>query len=105
RVYPLGQFQPSSKSAQLRDGVYALPDGELTVTHTFDRDGTYTFRFSAAGVSSDKEPARIAIRVDGADLYTANLQPVGEFKPGTFREVNLKVKGGTRRVAIGIANP
>ncbi len=105
KEYRAVHFQATSKSAQVRDKVYHLADGELVVMHDFSRDGNYVFRYRAAGRQSDKEPVQIALRIDGKEMHSAELRPTVEGKPGAYRETTLKIKSGTHRVAVAIANP
>ncbi len=77
-------------------------EGDLVVNYAFPREGNYVIRVRAGADQAGKEPAQMAIRIDGKDLkhFTLNT-PTGKFQEYHFSQ---KLRGGPRRLAIAFLN-
>ena len=87
----------------LRSDVRILAsNGEIAVSHGFPRDATYIIRVRGYGEQAGKDPARMAILIDGKTLKTVDVK-AKEGSTGTY-EVREKLRGGSRRVAAAFLN-
>ena len=90
-------------AGNLQGDVRILPsNGEVAVNHAFPRDATYVVRVRAYGQQAGKDPARMAILIDGKTLKAVDVK-AKQGSIGTY-ELREKLHGGTRRVAAAFLN-
>ncbi len=99
------EFRASVRTDAYRDRSKVFTDGDLSVTHQFKGDGTYVFKYRAWGNPIDREPVRVAVRIDDKEVYQGDLRPQAENRQPPTREFKAPVKAGARKVSIAILNP
>jgi hypothetical protein len=95
----------SSKQLRFRAGAKAFTEGELVVTHEFQGEGLYEFKYQSFGAPIDRDPVRGAVLLDGQEIYRGELRPfVVDARPPA-REFKATVKSGAHKLAVTILNP
>jgi mono/diheme cytochrome c family protein len=97
------QFFPERAGKRQGRGNYVLSSsGQVGVSNYFD-GGDYVIRVQAFSRQVDKEPVRMALRVNRDTLKEFDVK-AGEDAPATF-EIRTTLKTGTTRLAVSFLNP
>lgn len=76
--------------------------GELSVEHTFPKQGDYILRVRAFGQQAGPEPAKMAFRLDGRNLRVVDVKAI-QVRPEVY-EVRLTLPAGRRRFSVAFLN-
>jgi hypothetical protein len=101
------RFEPNTiigcpQSAPFPDGVNLFSNGEVGVDYQFPEDGEYVLRVRAYGEQAGKDPARMALRLDHADLKTVDVRQDKDL-PGVF-DFKTHVTAGVHRFGAAFLN-
>ena len=85
------------------DGSLELTsEGEITVIHSFPRNGHYVIRVRAAGDQAGPEPVKMEVRIDGKALMKVEVTaPSGKFQDFPIKQ---NLRGGPRRLSVAFLN-
>lgn len=92
----------SGYKADDQGDVVLSSNGEVHADHTFPKDDTYYLRVRAYGDQAGKEPAKMAVRLDGKDLQTIDVPVVKE--TARYYDVKTRVLTGKHRVSVAFLN-
>jgi hypothetical protein len=77
---------------------------ELFTTYKVGVAGEYRVRVRAAGRQAGGEPVKMAVRIDGKEVYTGEVKAAAD-KAGAYESPAVKLDAGEHRVAVGLVNP
>jgi hypothetical protein len=76
--------------------------GEIAVDYRFPGDGEYLLKVRAYGQQAGTEPAKMAVRIDGKDVETFDIE--AQEKAPKLVEARIKLKGGPHRLSAAFLN-
>jgi hypothetical protein len=103
-----GQFLKSKESKVIRDTSLRSLDvaGELSITHKVLDEGKYTFRIRAYSKPAGDEPVKVAFKVNGKQIHTAEIKPAsGKADAKTYEAPPIDLKTGEHTISLVFLNP
>jgi mono/diheme cytochrome c family protein len=103
-----GQFLQSKESKIIRDTSLRILDvaGDFSATHKILDEGKYTFRIRAYSKQVGDEPVKVAFKVDGEQIHTAEIKPgSGKTDAKIYEAPPLDLKPGEHTISLTFLNP
>jgi Protein of unknown function (DUF1592)/Protein of unknown function (DUF1588)/Protein of unknown function (DUF1587)/Protein of unknown function (DUF1585)/Protein of unknown function (DUF1595)/Ca-dependent carbohydrate-binding module xylan-binding len=103
-----GQFLQSKESKVIRDTSLRSLDvaGSLSITHKILDAGKYTFRVRAYGKQVGDEPVKVAFKVNGKQIHTAEVKATGgKDKAKNYEAPPIELKPGEHTISLVFLNP
>jgi len=89
-------------SSTTAEGVDLFSNGEVGVDYKFPMDGEYILRVRAYGDQAGPDPAKMALRIDHADVKTLDVRQDKDL-PGVFN-FRTHVSAGVHRFGVAFLN-
>lgn len=103
-----GQFLISKESKVIRDTSMRILDvaGDLSIGHKILEAGKYTFRVRAWSKQVGDEPVKVAFKVNGKQIHTAEIKPAsGKFTAKNYEAPPIELKPGEHTISLVFLNP
>src|SRR6516165_6793458 len=103
-----GQFLQSKESKIVRDTSLRSLDvaGEFSATHKILDAGRFTFRIRAYSKQVGDEPVKVAFKVDGKPIHTAEIKPAaGKADAKIYEAPPIDLKPGEHTISLVFLNP
>ena len=103
-----GQFLQSKESKIVRDTSLRSLDvaGEFSATHKILDAGKFTFRIRAYSKQVGDEPVKVAFKVDGKPIHTAEIKPAaGKADAKIYEAPPIDLKPGEHTISLVFLNP
>jgi Protein of unknown function (DUF1592)/Protein of unknown function (DUF1588)/Protein of unknown function (DUF1587)/Protein of unknown function (DUF1585)/Protein of unknown function (DUF1595) len=103
-----GQFLQSKESKVIRDTSLRSLDvaGELSITHKILDAGKYTFRIRAYSKPVGDEPVKVAFKVNGKQIHTAEIKAAGgKNNAKNYEAPPIELKPGEFTISLAFLNP
>lgn len=104
----VGQFLQSQQSKVIRDTSLRTLDvaGDLSITHKILVAGEYKMSVRAwASKLPDKELVKVAFKVDGKQIGTADVKAGDKKSAGTYKAPAVNLKPGDHTITLVFLNP
>jgi mono/diheme cytochrome c family protein len=93
---------PDTEGSSFESGRMLASAGEVGAEHDFSRAGEYVLRAQLFAQQAGSEPAKVAFRLDGKDVYTVDVKAT-EGSTESY-ETRVQVPEGKHRFAVAFLN-
>jgi Protein of unknown function (DUF1592)/Protein of unknown function (DUF1588)/Protein of unknown function (DUF1587)/Protein of unknown function (DUF1595)/Protein of unknown function (DUF1585)/Ca-dependent carbohydrate-binding module xylan-binding/Planctomycete cytochrome C len=102
-----GQFLQSKESKVIRDTSLRNLDvaGEFSITHKITDAGSYTFRVRAWSTPVGDEPVKVAFKVGGKQIHTAEIKAGDKKNAKNYEAPPIELKPGDHTISLVFLNP
>jgi hypothetical protein len=103
-----GQFLQSKESKVIRDTSLRSLDvaGELSITHKILEEGKYTFRIRGYSKPVGNEPVKVAFKINGKQIHTAEIKATGgKVNAKNYEAPPVDLKPGEYTISLTFLNP